>query len=128
MDCKDNPLDILFLVDTSGSVGRTNFKTVLRFVSSFADSFDIGPKKVQVGVTSFDDTVMPKIKLNQIYNKQALKNAINAIPHHGGMTATDKALAFARNTAFTPKEGGRRNVTQVWILYFVNQDNLIILH
>lgn len=100
-------------MDSSGSVGARNFKTTLRFVSSFVDSFDIGPKRVQVGVTSFDSIVMPKIKLNQIYNKQSLKNAINNIRYHGGGTSTDKALAYARNSGFSPQNGGRKNVTQV---------------
>ncbi|GAB1606676.1 uncharacterized protein LOC115210527 [Argonauta hians] len=116
MDCKDNPLDIMFYLDTSGSVGAQNFRTMLTFVSSFVDAFKIGAQNVQAGVVIFDSVVIPKIKLNQFHDKQQLKKAITQIKFHGGGTSTDRALAHARNTGFTAANGGRPKVTQVAVV------------
>ena len=39
--------EIVFIVDRSGSVGKTNFKKVKKFVNDIIDSFDIAQNKVR---------------------------------------------------------------------------------
>ena len=93
--------DIQFLLDTSSSVGSTDFTKVLDFVKTFAENFDIGPDSVHIGVTSFGTTPQNEFWLNQYTNKTALLAAIDQIQYGGGQTYTAEALQFVRENAFT---------------------------
>ncbi|OBS77151.1 hypothetical protein A6R68_16397 [Neotoma lepida] len=42
--------DIVLLVDGSWSIGRANFRTVRNFISRIVEVFEIGPKRVQIGM------------------------------------------------------------------------------
>jgi len=46
--CANKPTDIVFLLDSSASEGRTNFQKQLIFVRDFLYQFQIGPDAVQV--------------------------------------------------------------------------------
>ena len=79
IDCGSNPADIVFLLDSSGSVGSANFQKQLDFVSRFAQSFDIGPRNVQIGVVTFATTPHNEFNLNTYTVKHDLVTAINKI-------------------------------------------------
>jgi len=78
-DCGSSPTDIVFLIDSSGSVGSVNFQKQLNFVSRFAQSFDIGPRNVQIGVVTFATTPHNQFNLNIYTVKHDLVTAINRI-------------------------------------------------
>ena len=99
--CDTVVADIQFLLDTSGSVGSTDFAKVRDFVKTFADNFDIGPDSVHIGVTSFDTTPQNEFWLNQHTDKASLLAAIDQIQYRGGNTYTAEALQFVRENAFT---------------------------
>ena len=46
-DCKDVPLEISFVVDSSGSIKSGNFALGLWFIQNFIDYFNIGQDKVK---------------------------------------------------------------------------------
>ena len=63
-------LDIVFLIDTSGSVGENNFNQMVSTVYNMINMFDLdsgsGPvQTVRGGITIFSDLVHPKKQLNQ---------------------------------------------------------------
>ncbi|GFO24021.1 collagen alpha-1(xii) chain [Plakobranchus ocellatus] len=82
--CGTNPADIHFLLDSSGSVQLANFQTQLDFVKKFANSFDIGPNGVQIGVTTFSTTPHNEFWMNTHQDKASLVKAIDAIQYPGG--------------------------------------------
>ena len=45
--------DIVFVVDSSGSIYRENWNTILDFMKRLVNDFTIGPDNIQVGVTLF---------------------------------------------------------------------------
>lgn len=45
--------DIVFLVDSSGSVGSSNFVKTKDFVSKMIDKVDVGPDAMNVGVIRY---------------------------------------------------------------------------
>uniref|UniRef100_A0A452SJK9 Collagen type XX alpha 1 chain n=1 Tax=Ursus americanus TaxID=9643 RepID=A0A452SJK9_URSAM len=45
------PVDMIFLVDGSWSIGHSHFQQVKDFLASVIEPFEIGPNKVQVGLT-----------------------------------------------------------------------------
>nr|KAG5704539.1 hypothetical protein BaRGS_003850 [Batillaria attramentaria] len=99
--CGTLPADIEFLLDSSGSVGQSNFNKVKDFVKKFSRSFDIGPNAVQIGVSTFDTHPRNEFWLNQHNTNASLINAIDHISYHAGNTHTDEALQFVRQNAFT---------------------------
>ena len=51
--CGDKPADIVFVLDSSSSVGATNFQKQLDFMAEFVKQFDIGPSDVVFGLVTF---------------------------------------------------------------------------
>ena len=72
------PADIVFILDASGSVGSTNFRTQLDFVKKMIAGFYIGPQETQVGMFTFDGSVHPQFYLNKYHTKSPLKNRVLA--------------------------------------------------
>lgn len=107
-DCgKKGAADIVFLMDSSGSVGEDNFELMKNFTKSIIDEFVIGPNAVQFGVVIFSTPVTGAFKLNQYTNADQLKKAIDGIEFANGETHTGKALEYLRTKAFTTQEGYR---------------------
>lgn len=110
-DCgKKGAADIVFLMDSSGSVGEDNFELMKNFTKSIIDEFVIGPNAVQFGVVIFSTPVTGAFKLNQYTNADQLKKAIDGIEFANGETHTGKALEYLRTKAFTTQEGRESSV------------------
>lgn len=45
----DAAADVVFLVDGSWSIGRTNFRRIREFLEALMTPFHIGPKRIQIG-------------------------------------------------------------------------------
>ncbi|XP_016101722.1 collagen alpha-4(VI) chain-like, partial [Sinocyclocheilus grahami] len=55
--------DIVLLVDSSGSIGESNFEEVRKFLHFFVDSFNLKPDKMRVGLAQNDDVEEPSQRL-----------------------------------------------------------------
>ena len=121
--CGSNPADIVFLLDSSGSVGTSNFQKQKDFVAHFAQSFDIGPRNVQIGVVTFATTPHNEFNLNTYHNKHDTVNAINHIGYHSGGTRTDTALKYIEANAFKPQTGDRAGVANILIVMTDGKSN-----
>ena len=80
--------DVIFVLDSSGSVGCSNFYTMLTFVSDMVNDFDIGSDLVRVGVIKYDWNIYLEIDLNSYTDKTLLRAAILNIAYTGGATNT----------------------------------------
>lgn len=114
--CGTTPVDIQFLLDSSGSIGLSNFITLKKFVANFALSLTIGTSNVQIGVTTFSSTVHPQFYMNEHNSTASLVNAINAIPYQDGGTVTGAALNWVDKNAFTTAAGNRDHVIDIVIV------------
>ncbi|XP_063431174.1 collagen alpha-1(XXI) chain-like [Mytilus trossulus] len=108
--------DIVFLLDMSGSVGRSNFQTMLNTVASITDNFYIGPYNTQIGVDVFSTSVKTSIKLKDYNNRYYLKRAIKKIKYEGGLTNTYHGLNHMRYNSFSYGYGHRYNVPRIAIV------------
>lgn len=104
IDCNAQA-DIVFLLDSSGSVGSTDFQKMLKFVEGVADKFNIGPNDIQIGVDTFQSSVKSEFNLNKYLDKTALKNAISSIVYHTGGTNTGPAIKFMTTDSFSTAAG-----------------------
>ncbi|XP_061197993.1 uncharacterized protein LOC133206079 [Saccostrea echinata] len=121
--CGTVPADIVFLLDSSGSVGSANFRKQLDFVKKFANTFDIGPSNVQIGVETFATTPHHQFFMNKYPSKSTLLNAIGSVPYQSGSTHTDLALKYVMDHDFKPAAGDRDHVVNILIVMTDGQSN-----
>ena len=118
-------LDIVFVLDASGSIGTTNFRSMIDTVVNIVNSFTIGPDKTRVAVVMFSDSASLLFNLNTYTQKSTLIQAIRGISYTGGLTNTAAALALLRTTVFSKVLGVRSDfaVTKVAIVITDGRSN-----
>uniref|UniRef100_A0A915LF24 VWFA domain-containing protein n=2 Tax=Meloidogyne TaxID=189290 RepID=A0A915LF24_MELJA len=100
----NRPIDLLFLLDGSGSVGGNTFQTQMEILDKLIDILEIGPGQNQ----------------SQLANKSQLRQALQRIRHKSGTTKTGKALEKAIQL-YKDKSSGARfgNVAKVVVVLMV---------
>ena len=107
MDC---PLDVVFVLDESGSIGSTEFSQVKTFLSKLVGRLDIDSGSTRVGVVTYATTARTRFNLNAYTTVAAVQSAISRLTYSGGNTYTDRALAHVRTSMLTASSGDRNNV------------------
>ncbi|CDW87242.1 UNKNOWN [Stylonychia lemnae] len=87
-------VNILFVMDASGSIGRDNFKTQTDFVRNLIQNTKVGEDSYQIGLLLFSNN-------NQLLSdfsadQAALLTALDKIAYRGGGTYTNAALLEAK--------------------------------
>nr|XP_012997177.1 collagen alpha-1(XII) chain isoform X1 [Cavia porcellus] len=108
--------DIVLLVDGSWSIGRTNFRTVRSFISRIVEVFEIGPKRVQIGLAQYSGDPRTEWQLNAHRDKKSLLQAVANLPYKGGNTLTGLALNFIRQQNFKTQAGLRTRARKIGVL------------
>jgi len=88
-------LDVVFVVDSSGSVGEAGFKKVQEFVGKALDRSKLGEQHMKVGVVQFGSTASVEADLSA--DAAATKTKVNAMTWQKSNTNTAEALAVARD-------------------------------
>ena len=110
------PADIVFILDSSGSVGSANFQKMLTFVKSMAQGFDIGKTGTEVGVVTYSSKPTNQFHLNKYTDKNSLLGAIQNIHYISGGTNTADAIKYAREVSFQAANGARSNAAKIAIV------------
>lgn len=108
-------MDIMFIIDTSISVGAENFKRIKNFIKNIIRFFHIAPSHVRVGVVTYSTWVKDDFNLNTYQNLREVIKAIDKIPYVTGQQYTNRALYYLRRYSFTYKYGTRKHVASVVI-------------
>uniref|UniRef100_A0A2K6LGQ5 Collagen type XX alpha 1 chain n=1 Tax=Rhinopithecus bieti TaxID=61621 RepID=A0A2K6LGQ5_RHIBE len=85
------PADMVFLVDGSWSIGHSHFQQVKDFLASVIAPFEIGPDKVQVGLTQYSGDAQTEWNLNSFGTKEQVLAAVHRLCYKGGNTFTGMA-------------------------------------
>ena len=116
-ECASSQADIVFVVDDSTSVQRTNYRLVLGFIQDLVRTLIIGPDAVQVGFLSFSNTMKSQFYFKTFSDKDQLINKIGAVKYRGGGTNIARALSEAYQKHFQdPSTGGRDAAAKVLVL------------
>ncbi|XP_061780599.1 collagen alpha-1(XX) chain [Nerophis lumbriciformis] len=99
--------DIVFLVDGSWSIGRTNFRRVRDFLEGLMTPFRIGPNHVQIGLTQYSGDPRTEWQLNNFTTKQQLVEAVRNFRYKGGNTFTGQALLHVMEENMRAESGAR---------------------
>uniref|UniRef100_A0A667YVW4 VWFA domain-containing protein n=1 Tax=Myripristis murdjan TaxID=586833 RepID=A0A667YVW4_9TELE len=109
-DCKSAKLaDIVFIVDESGSITTPNFQLIRSFLHKIVDGLDVNPKRVRVGIITYNDRPTGQVYLNTFNDKSETLQFIKILPYRGGGTNTGAALRFARERVFIKEKGSRKS-------------------
>ena len=92
----------MFLVDSSGSVGRFHFETLKRFVADVVSYLDVTSGRYRVGFITFSDAAWVVFNLTSSagVNQSELAAAIRSAPYRYGATNTADALLRMTEVAF----------------------------
>ena len=110
-DCERN-IDCVFLLDQSGSVGRSNHNIAKRFIENVVSFFSIGPNQSRVGFVSFASSSRISFDLNAHRTLSGLQYAIRHIGYSGGSTATALALNNTRDLLNPANNRGARHSSE----------------
>ncbi|XP_060081669.1 collagen alpha-1(XII) chain-like [Ylistrum balloti] len=115
-ECGTKPADIVFILDSSGSEGSSNFNKQLQFMTDFVTNFKIGPHDVQFGLVTFSIDALNEFYLNTYNNQQDIVNKLQNIAYIGSTTHTELGLQYARRFQFSVTHGARHNAQKIAIV------------
>lgn len=122
--------DIVFLVDGSDYVGRSNFPYVRDFLINVVNQVDVRPDRVQFGLMQFAEQPKVEFYLNTFNNRDDIVNRISQLRLMGGSVLnTAAAMQYALQTMFMSSVGSRiqQGIPQLLVLVTGGpaQDNVI---
>ena len=119
--CSTVRLDVVFIIDDSGSVTMEGFRNMTNFIADVISMYTIGPNNIQVGVVRFSTTADRRaIMLAEVPTRRELIQEVLLLsPVTGGVTRTDLGLQAAENELTSSRS--RDNVAKVAILLTDNR-------
>ncbi|XP_016330084.1 collagen alpha-6(VI) chain-like [Sinocyclocheilus anshuiensis] len=117
-ECKRPELiDIIFLVDTSGSPSKDGFQEMINLMKYTVSKSVVGEKRVRFGAVTYSNNPRSEFTLNKYYSQTDILRVISNLKASGGTRNTAQALNYALSY-FGDTHGGRRakNVPQVLFL------------
>jgi hypothetical protein len=126
-DCKTvTPVDVVFVVDESGSVGDVHFKKTMISLSNTVDKMAISKELVRVGVTLFAGTGTSRtlLQLDSQYETSAIKKTFtDAIYKKGSHTDIADAFHYACQEMFVSSKGDRADSQNYLVLLTDGKSN-----
>ena len=123
MNCEESPIDLVFVLDSSGSIRDQNvddqpdnYDLMLQFMANIVDDLDIGAAATQVGLVRFSDRGELLFRLGEYNTKQALREQILATSYVGSNTNTSGGLYVMYTEAFNAANGDRASFPNVAVV------------
>lgn len=98
--CKERPMELVFVIDSSESVGPENFEIIKDFVNALVDRVTVGRNATRIGLVLYSLEVKLVFNLARYVTRQDVKQAIRIIPYMGEGTYTGTAIRKATQEAF----------------------------
>ncbi|PNI96962.1 COCH isoform 11, partial [Pan troglodytes] len=105
-----NSVNIAFLIDGSSSVGDSNFRLMLEFVSNIAKTFEISDIGAKIAAVQFTYDQRTEFSFTDYSTKENVLAVIRNIRYMSGGTATGDAISFTVRNVFGPiRESPNKN-------------------
>ncbi|KAL4002040.1 von Willebrand factor type A domain family protein [Acanthocheilonema viteae] len=104
----DRQMDLLFILDGSGSVSGSTFATQMAMLNKIVDMIEIGPKNTQIAVMQYSSYTRVEFNFSANPNKETLRASLQKIRHISGTTKTGKALDKALHVFRHDSNSGAR--------------------
>lgn len=113
--CHPQPTDVIFVLDTSTSIDKEDYRKELNFVADFVSHLTtLNPTGVEVGLYTFSDAFKNNIILGRYQDKNSLLAILNGIQPLQGSTNTHLVLEDILKNGF--KNSSRQNTKRVVVL------------
>ncbi|KAM3614078.1 uncharacterized protein V6R79_009784 [Siganus canaliculatus] len=107
--CRQTPLELVFVIDSSESVGPDNFNVIKDFVNAIIDRASVSRDTTRVGVVLYSHLTQVVISLRQEASRDEVKSAVRSMVYLGEGTFTGSAIHQA-NQVFKAARSGVRKV------------------
>ncbi|XP_061469207.1 cochlin [Rhineura floridana] len=105
-----NSVNIAFLIDGSSSVGDSNFRLMLEFISNIAKSFEITDIGAKIAAVQFTYDQRIEFSFTDYITKEKVLSAVRGIRYMSGGTATGDAITYTTRNVFGPvRDGPNKN-------------------
>ena len=106
-------MELVFVIDSSESVGPENFEIIKDFVARLVDRTTVGRNATRIGLVLYSLDVHLEFHLARHTTKQEVKQAVRKMPYMGEGTYTGTAIRKATQEAFYSARDGVRKVAIV---------------
>ncbi|RMZ97364.1 von Willebrand factor type EGF and pentraxin domain-containing 1-like isoform X1, partial [Brachionus plicatilis] len=101
-------MDLVFIVDSSGSIGIDSFNKSKTAIKNMVDRFNIGENNAIIGLINYSshvETILSFILQQQTWSQDLVKSKIDSMKYLGQSTATGDALHTSRVSIFSITRG-----------------------
>ncbi|XP_053308187.1 von Willebrand factor A domain-containing protein 1 isoform X2 [Spea bombifrons] len=122
----DSEGDLLFLLDSSGSVSYYEFAKVKKFIGDLLRPFTFGPQDVQASIVHISTDPALEFPFDQHGSGKEIQKAIQDVKQRMGDTNTGKALSFVNENLSAGSFGSRDEVPKVmvWVTDGLSTDDI----
>ncbi|CAM4633962.1 unnamed protein product [Leuciscus chuanchicus] len=106
--CRTSPLELVFIIDSSESVGPENFEVVKDFVNALIDRVSVSREATRVGVVQYSHVDVVVASLHQLSDQAAIKTAVRRMLYLGEGTFTGSAVHRATQLFRAARPGVRK--------------------
>lgn len=99
--------DIIFLVDSSWSIGKDHFQLIREFLYDVIKSLAVGPNDFHFALVQFNGNPHTEFLLNTYHSKQEVLSHISNMSYTEGSNQTGKGLAYLMQSHLTEAAGSR---------------------
>ena len=107
---------MVFVIDTSGSIGSSRFELIKEFTSNITTELISNSPNSAVGVILFASSAYIRFNLQTYTTLNELLSAIDNLPYSGGGTDTDEALTLLLSSAQNGTLGLRNDSSNVAVV------------
>ena len=115
--------DVVFVIDTSSSIGAGNFQLIRQFTANVSTELFRKFQSTRVGVILFDSTAHIQFDLQAHTSLNSLLSAIDRLPYTGGGTNTAGALELLLEAARNGRLGVRDDSLKTVIVITDGESN-----
>ncbi|XP_034457148.1 collagen, type XXVIII, alpha 1a [Hippoglossus hippoglossus] len=108
LKCRESPLELVFVIDSSESVGPENFELVKDFMNGLIDRMSVSTEASHIGVVLYSHVEMVVASLQRQTSKEDIKAAVRRMPYLGEGTFTGSAIHRAIQLFRASRPGVRK--------------------
>ena len=116
-------IDLVLVLDASGSIGGTNFNKMLSFVEDMIMYLEVDNGKVRIGLVTFSNGERVWFHLDRYKTRIEMIERLKQITYPGGTTNTGAALRYVHNVMFSSSHDRRPNVMNVAVVITDGESN-----
>lgn len=108
VSCRQTPLELVFVIDSSESVGPDNFDIIKDFVNGLVDRASVRRDTTRVGVVLYSHINIVVVNLGQEVTQDEIKSKVRSMTYLGEGTFTGSAIQQANQVFKAARPGVRK--------------------